>query len=469
MKKIILFILLILFVLLYYLVNSSIYDYKKNNLSFIKDIIPINIKQSIKYYFFPYKIIENQKYIIKSILDTNINDKKISYLDINFFEYDINLKESLKNVIFKKSSHKKLLINNNIFSFEIYSSEDKLAAGIDKQYPGSAYLDYIDDKLFLLSKVGITAYAKINQNELNFIQIKNNINEFIGYKQFQKGNWFSVKDLKIIDNKVYVSYTDEKLNNCWNTSIIVADINYENLNFKHLFRSNECIDQFFNEDNEFSAHQSGGKIIDYDENHILLTVGDYRQRKFAQINKSVFGKIIKINLNNINYEIIATGIRNSQGIVYNRDEEIIIFSSQGPHGGDEINLIDLNISKLPNFGWPISSYGEHYGGRIEKNKTKYEKYPLYKSHADYEFIEPIKYFKESIEPSEIIKIKENNYILSSLKAKTLFFFSLTDNKIENFREIYIGERIRDIIIQNNIIYLFLEDTSSIGKIIIHDN
>ena len=59
MKKIILFILLILFVLLYYLVNSSIYDYKKNNLSFIKDIIPINIKQSIKYYFLHMFLISN--------------------------------------------------------------------------------------------------------------------------------------------------------------------------------------------------------------------------------------------------------------------------------------------------------------------------------------------------------------------------------------------------------------------------
>lgn len=469
MKKIIFFIIFIFFGLLYYVANSTIYDNKRNNLSLFIDVIPLDIRQSIKYYFFPYKIIENQKYIIKSILDANISGKKIPYLDMYFFEYDIKIKDSLRNLIFEKSLENNLLINNKISNFEIYSSKDKLAAGISKQYPGSAYLDYHDDKLFLLSKVGITAYAKTNQNELNFTQIKNNIDEFIGYKQFQKGNWFSVKDLKIIDNKVYVSYTDEKNNNCWNTSIIVSDMNYENLNFKHLFRSNECIDQFFAEDNEFSAHASGGRIVDYDKNHILLTVGDFKQRKFAQINNSVFGKIIKINLNTINYEIIATGIRNSQGIIYDRDEEIIIFSSHGPQGGDEINLIDLNISKLPNFGWPISSYGEHYGGKIEKNKTKYEKYPLYKSHADYGFIEPLKYFKESIGPSEIIKINENNYILSSLKAKTLFFFSLTDNKIENFREIYIGERIRDIIIVNNIIYLFLEDTSSIGKIIIYNN
>lgn len=468
MKKIIFLALFIIFGLIYYVGNSLIYENKKNNLSFLINIIPLDIKHNIKYFFFPYKIIENQKYIIKSILDTNINNEKTPYLDMFFYKYDVKLKDSLDDLIFTEASENNILINNNINNFKILSTKNKLASGISKQYPGSGYLDFHNGKLFLLSKIGITAFAETNHSELKFTQIKNNINEFIGYKQFQKGNWFSVKDLKIIGNKVYVSYNDEKNNNCWNTSIIAADLDFQNLIFKHLFRSNECADAFFNDDGEFSAHQSGGKIVNYDKNHILLTVGDYRQRKFAQINNSVFGKIIKINLNTINYEIIATGIRNSQGILYDKNNEIIIFSTHGPQGGDELNLIDLTDTKLPNFGWPISSYGEHYGGKVKKNKTKYEKYPLHKSHVDYGFIEPIKYFKAAIGPSEIIKINENNYILSSLKAKTLFLFSLKNNKIENFSEIHIGERIRDIIIDRNIIYLFLEDTASIGKIIISD-
>ena len=125
MKKVIFFILLIFLGFLYYLINSSIYDNKKNNSNFFSDIIPLDIRQSIKYYFFPYRIIENQKYIIKSILDANINDKKIPYLDMYVFEYDIKLKENLKNLIFKKNLERNLLINNNISNFVIYSSKDK--------------------------------------------------------------------------------------------------------------------------------------------------------------------------------------------------------------------------------------------------------------------------------------------------------------------------------------------------------
>ena len=37
-------------------------------------------------------------------------------------------------------------------------------------------------------------------------------------------------------------------------------------------------------------------------------------------------------------------------------------------GGDEINLIEvkkINEDKIQNYGWPITSAGEHYGGRID--------------------------------------------------------------------------------------------------------
>ena len=79
------------------------------------------------------------------------------------------------------------------------------------------------------------------------------------------------------------------------------------------------------------------------------------------------------------------------------DKDYILSTEHGPHGGDEINL-NLNTKIIKNFGWAISSYGEHYGGKDSPvNKSKYKKYPLHKSHKDYNFIEPIKYFVPSIE------------------------------------------------------------------------
>ena len=69
-----------------------------------------------------------------------------------------------------------------------------------------------------------------------------------------------------------------------------------------------------------------------------------------------------------------------------------------------------------------------------------------KSHIDNGFIEPIKYFTPSIAISEITSISDNkDYVVSSMKERALFFFSLDDkNKIQKLDKVYIGERIRDL-------------------------
>ena len=71
-------------------------------------------------------------------------------------------------------------------------------------------------------------------------------------------NWFSLKNLAIIENKIFVSFTEEIKENCWNTSLLIADFNYENLKFKKLFSPDNCIHETKNMDNSFHARQSGG-------------------------------------------------------------------------------------------------------------------------------------------------------------------------------------------------------------------
>ena len=96
---------------------------------------------------------------------------------------------------------------------------------------------------------------------------------------------------------------------------------------------------------------------------------------------------------------------------------------------------------------------------------RYEKYPLYKSHSKYGFIEPLKSFVPSIGISEIVKINNNKYVLSSLKDRSLYFFELNDKKnIINLERVEVFERIRDLKFYKNKLYLFLENTASIGII-----
>ena len=471
LKKIIVITLL----LLVYIGSSKIIDTERYQLT---KKIPSNIKHSIKKYLYPYKLIQenevtienNKKNNISKVNTIQIKDKLIEKLAI---ENEVNLKKAKSDLLFKKTKEKKVKLFNKDndkdgnYVLKIYSSKvNQITKGQNNFYPGSAYLDFYNDKLFLLSATGILGFSDKIENNIIFKQIKNNIDQFINEKHFKKKFYFSVKDLKIIKNKIYISFTNELKEDCWNTSIIVADLNFEEVNFKKLFEPMECSHSLNNTDNEFGGGQAGGRIVKLNEENILFSSGDYRNRKFAQDSKSVIGKIIQVNINSGDYKIVSIGHRNPQGLYYNKKKKYIISTEHGPMGGDEINLIKINYDKIPNYGWPIASYGEHYGGKnSKKNIAKYKKYPLYKSHKDHDFIEPIKYFDPAIGISEIVHLGKNKYIASSMKDKSIHMFEINKNdQVENLTRVEIGERIRDIIFNGKEIFLFLEDTASVAMI-----
>ena len=95
----------------------------------------------------------------------------------------------------------------------------------------------------------------------------------------------------------------------------------------------------------------------------------------------------------------------------------------------------------------------------------YEKYPLYKSHSEHGFIEPLKSFVPSIGISEIVKIGQNRYVVSSMRDNSLYFFELNKQKqIINLNRVEVFERVRDLRFNNNQLFLFMENTASIGVI-----
>ena len=351
-----------------------------------------------------------------------------------------------------------------------YNLTSGFYSGINNTFPGSGYIDFYKENIIILSSRGVLAFKKnIKDTKENFQQIKNNINEFISIEQFKKnGRYksFSLKDIFIFNNKVFVSYTEEIEEDCWNTSVIYGDMNYENIIFRRLFSPKECIHSTNNIDKNFNAHSSGGRIQSFDKNHILLSVGEYLESYLAQDKTSVNGKIIKINIKNNDYEIISMGHRNPQGLYFDKENNIILETEHGPQGGDEINLIEvnkINKDKIQNYGWAISSAGEHYGGKSKGNINEYEKYPLYKSHSKHGFIEPLKSFVPSIGISEIVKFGQNRYVVSSLNNKSLYFFELNKQKqIINLNRVEVFERVRDLRFNNNQLFLFMEDTASIG-------
>jgi hypothetical protein len=421
----------------FFFINSII---NKDNFQNLKSLFSYEQKLTLKRYFFPSKLNLRELEVIK---------KKIGS-EIGITESNVNLSN---NKLLKK-----------------YKLNLGFYAGIRIKKPGSGYIDFFENNIFILSSRGILAYReKLTNDEKNFKQIKNNINDFIGINQFNYLKSYSLKDMLIFNNKIFISFTEEITKHCWNTSIIYGTINYKKIKFKKLFTPNKCISADDNSVATVHPLQSGGRIVNFDDDHILLSIGDWGQLYLAQDEKSVNGSIIKININNSSYEIISIGHRNPQGLYFDKENNFLLETEHGPDGGDEINLIQINQinkDKILNYGWAIASYGEHYGGKAdESNQNKYKLYPLYKSHSKYGFIEPLKSFNPSIAISEIVKIEKNKYVVSSLKDKSLYFFELNEEKkIINLDRIEVFERIRDLKFYENKLYLFMESTASIGVI-----
>ena len=450
--NLIIFLLISFFAGTYFFISSNI---GKNNLDNYKAMLNVDQKEKIYKYFFPFKLISQQeKQISKQHQET----------ELLLLELDLTMKQLNNDVLTTKSSLK-LQNNKNLEKYEILGG---FYYGNYSIFGGSGFIDFFENNIFVLSSRGSLYYSESIKDNGILKQVKNNINDFMSFKQFKKSKAYSFYDIFIYKNKIFVSYLEEMKEDCWNTSIIYGDIDYNNINFEKLFSPKNCIHSTNNIDKEFQAVQSGGRIIDFDENHILFSIGDYRSRHLAQNKESVNGKIIKININNSDYEIISMGHRNPQGLYFDKENNFILESEHGPQGGDEINLIEvkkIDKAKILNYGWPVVSAGEHYGGKTKKNIKKYEKYPLYKSHSKYGFIEPLKSFVPSIAISEIVKIKKNKYVVSSLKDKSIYFFEINEeHKIINLERLEVFERVRDLKFYKNILYLFFENTGSIGII-----
>ena len=60
--------------------------------------------------------------------------------------------------------------------------------------------------------------------------------------------------MEIFNGDIYVSYTKEVKENCWNTSLLSAKMNYVYIHFTTLFTSEECVNEYDNIDDEYNAH-----------------------------------------------------------------------------------------------------------------------------------------------------------------------------------------------------------------------
>ena len=201
-----------------------------------------------------------------------------------------------------------------------------------------------------------------------------------------------------------------------------------------------------------SALHFGCRIVQTGDGHLFLTLGDrYHRKDDAQKLDNHHGKIIRINANGAAPqdnpfakqpgalpEIWSYGHRNPQGATLAPDGKLWMHE-HGPQGGDEINQPQPGR----NYGWPVITYGENYGGgKLGEGATK----------AGME--QPLHHWVPSIAPSGMAFLTSTRYgaawqgslFVGSLKFGTLHRLELQGGKVQREEKLLQGngERIRDV-------------------------
>ena len=186
---------------------------------------------------------------------------------------------------------------------------------------------------------------------------------------------------------------------------------------------------------------------------LFLTLGDrFSRMQDAQTLDNHHGKVVRIGKDGsvpkdnpfvsktgAKPEIWSYGHRNSQGAALAPDGTLWTHE-HGPQGGDEINQPQAG----KNYGWPVISYGENYGGgKIGDGIT---------SKPGLE--QPLHYWTPSIAPSGMAFVTSDNYgsawrgnlLVGSLKFQYLNRIVLEGGKVVREEKLLtdLNQRIRDV-------------------------
>lgn len=201
-----------------------------------------------------------------------------------------------------------------------------------------------------------------------------------------------------------------------------------------------------------SAHHFGGRLLFDKQGYLYLTLGERGQKDLAQDISNHAGGVVRLNADGsipesnpfknkagAVPELYSYGHRNVQGIALNPNNGQVWTNEHGPQGGDEINILKAGA----NYGWPVITYGEEYGGGpVGDGKTQ---------QAGME--QPMHYWTPSIAPSGMTFYNGDKYsgwngnlFVGSLKFDKLVRLTLVGGKVaaeESLLENEIG-RIRDV-------------------------
>lgn len=218
----------------------------------------------------------------------------------------------------------------------------------------------------------------------------------------------------------------------------------------------------------------GCRIAEAPDGKLFLSLGErYKAMQSAQTLDNHLGKIVRVNKDGsvpadnpfvktagALPEIWSYGHRNSQGLTF--DEKGRLWQHEhGPQGGDELNLINPKL----NYGWPVITYGENYGGGKIGDGIA----------AKAGMEQPIVKWVPSIAPSGLVKLKsakygpawQGSFFIGSLKFGYLERVKLgADDRLAEQEKLFEGTgRLRDVREgPDGLLYLVLEGHGRIVRV-----
>lgn len=265
--------------------------------------------------------------------------------------------------------------------------------------------------------------------------------------------------------KIYFSYSEPDASGANSTAVSTAVLNGNKL---------EQVTRIFSQTPKIKSNAHfGSRLVWAPDGTLFVTLGDrYSEKDKAQTLDNHQGKVIRINADGsvpadnpyvktpgALPEIWSYGHRNMQGAAIHPLTKKLWTGEHGPQGGDELNIDEAG----KNYGWPVITYGENYGGgKIGEGTHKPGmEQPIYKwvpSIATAGFI----FYTGDKFPQW-----KNNILLASLKEQTLVRLVLDGDKIvkeERLLKKELGQRLRSVIQgPDGLVYIVTDESN--GKIL----
>ncbi|KFD39979.1 PQQ-dependent sugar dehydrogenase [Schleiferia thermophila] len=210
----------------------------------------------------------------------------------------------------------------------------------------------------------------------------------------------------------------------------------------------------------------GSRIAFDGKGHLFLGLGDRGNMQQAQNTLNHMGCLLRLNEDgsvpednpfvgkpDFLPEIWSYGHRNIQGLDFHPTTGKLWAHEHGPQGGDEINIIEPGN----NYGWPLATYGEQYGGGTIGPPT----YPG--------TVQPIHHWTPSIAPCGMAFLKSDKYpglngnlFIGSLVGQHLNMTRFLNHTLVSETRLFQGEgRIRNVVESPDGYIYFSDETNGI--------